>query len=370
VATTQSGKDTQRRKLEHRPSVIDCDVHNALRAKDVLKSYLPARWHTYYDQGVANGGATVGLVVGAKYTPGGSFSLEASPTVGPPGCDVDLMREQLLEGQGVQKAILHPIGDVVGIPTYGEAALAMAAAVNDWMVAEWFDADSRFYGAITVPVEDGARAAKEIQRTSSNPRFVKVLLPSPTQEALGHPRYWPIYEAAVEHDLPVALHPGGVAGAPGASAYFIEFHAATYPQGYATQITSLVYSGVFDRFPSLQIVLEEGGLSWMPPLMWRLDRSWRSMRDHVPHLEQKPSEVIREHVWFTTQPFDSPEKPAFLPQLLECLNMTDRIMFSSDYPHWDFDDPKRVLPASIVGSRVRDQILSRNALRLFRFEDA
>ena len=101
--------------------------------------------------------------------------------------------------------------------------------------------------------------------------------------------------------------------------------------------------------------------------MWRLDRAWRTMRAAIPHLDRPPSEVIRERFWLTTQPFDSPERDEFLPQLLEHLGMTDHILFSSDYPHWDRDDPARILPAAIIGKEAREQILRKNALRLFRF---
>jgi predicted TIM-barrel fold metal-dependent hydrolase len=106
----------------------------------------------------------------------------------------------------------------------------------------------------------------------------------------------------------------------------------------------------------------------MPALMWRLDRVWEAMHEHAPHLQRRPSEVIREHLWFTTQPFDEPEKPEYLLQLLEQLDMSDRVMFASDYPHWDFDDPRRVLPKSL-GQDLREKIFTRNAERLFRFGD-
>jgi predicted TIM-barrel fold metal-dependent hydrolase len=190
-----------------------------------------------------------------------------------------------------------------------------------------------------------------------------------TREPLGHPKYWPIYEAAVAHGLPIAAHVGGFSGthlATGWPAYFVEQHSG-YTQPYHAQIVSLVYSGVFDRFPDLQFCFEEGGMAWVPPVMWRLDRAWESMRTEEPRLQRRPSEIIREHVAFTTQPMDEPEKPEFLLQLLEQLDMDDRIMFSTDYPHWDFDDPRRVLPASLIGRERREKIMSANAERYFPF---
>jgi predicted TIM-barrel fold metal-dependent hydrolase len=239
------------------------------------------------------------------------------------------------------------------------------------MVAEWLTADDRVYGAISVPIEDGVAAAAEIHRAAECNRFVKVMIPMTTREGFGHPKYWPIYEAAADCGLPVAAHVGGFSGTHGATGwptYFVEQHSG-YAQTYQAQVVSLIGGGVFDRFPSLHIVLEEGGIAWMPSLMYRLDRTWEAMSGHLPEMTRRPSDVIREHIAFTTQPFDEPEKPGQLAQLLAQLDMDDHIMFASDYPHWDFDDPSRVLSGSAMTPELRAKIGSENALRLIPFPD-
>jgi predicted TIM-barrel fold metal-dependent hydrolase len=165
------------------------------------------------------------------------------------------------------------------------------------------------------------------------------------------------------------VHVGGFSGThfgAGWPTYFVEHHTS-FTQAYVTQVVSLVSSGVFERFPRLRVVFEEGGIGWMPSLMWRLDHSWEAMREHVPHLTEPPSSVIRRHMAFTTQPLDEPEQARFLVDVLDQLDMDDRIMFASDYPHWDFDDPERVLPASLIGAERRKRILSENALSFFDF---
>jgi predicted TIM-barrel fold metal-dependent hydrolase len=84
----------------------------------------------------------------------------------------------------------------------------------------------------------------------------------------------------------------------------------------------------------------------------------------IAHLERKPSEYFRDHFWFTTQPLEEPDDPLHLVQALEFTQMTDRIMFSSDYPHWDFDSPTRTLPVSMP-REMRDKIMGGNACRLY-----
>ena len=70
------------------------------------------------------------------------------------------------------------------------------------------------------------------------------------------------------------------------------------------------------------------------------------MRSEVPHLKKKPSEYIRQHIWVTTQPMEEPEDRQHLFDTMEWIGW-DRLLFASDYPHWDFDDPFRAFPAGL-----------------------
>ena len=83
----------------------------------------------------------------------------------------------------------------------------------------------------------------------------------------------------------------------------------------------------------------EAGISWAAALQWSLDsRVGDAARRGAP-LERRPSETFREHVWFTTQPIEEPRDPADLARALGMVGMDDRLMFATDYPHWDFDSP-------------------------------
>lgn len=352
----------------NRPGIADCDVHNALAHPDALKPYLESRWHEYYDQGHSLGHpGQIGMTIGAR--PAGLFRGDSVPEIGVPGSDYETLRRQLLEGLNVDRALLCPL-DSSGWVAYGELGAALCTALNRWMAAEWLDRDSRLYGVISVTPEDGPAAAAEIRRVAaSDPRFVAVLVLVQTREGLGHPKYRPIFEAATEYGLPIFLHAGGFSGSrysAGWPAFYLEHHVQI-PHIYATQVISLIYAGVPERFPGVQFVLSEGGVGWLAPLMWRMDRVWETTRDRVPHLTRAPSEVMRECLWLTTQPLDDPNDRQQLLQMLDHLGMTHRLMYSSDYPHWDFDDPTRVLPRSVVGDDVRQQVFSANADRCFPF---
>jgi predicted TIM-barrel fold metal-dependent hydrolase len=360
------------RKAQPEPALgelIDCDVHNALTSPKELLAYLPTRQHAYYDQ--LPGRRPDPYMMGARPLPLTFSRRDAKPPNGPPGSDLSFLQAQLLDLYGVRKAILSPL-DSLNWPQYGDLAGALAAALNDWIVERWLEADDRLYASITVATEDTERAVAEIHRSGgADDRFVQVLLLVGTREPLGHPKYWPIYEAAVAHGLPIGLHVGGFSGAltgTGTPLYYLARHSG-HPHYFQAQVVSLVASGVFDRFPSLQLVLEEGRIAWMPSLMWRLDRSWAVRREEVPHLAERPSAIIRRHFWFTTQPMDEPERPEYLAQTLDQLGMSDRVMFASDYPHWDFDAPDRAL-RTVREPALREQIYSANAQTLYRFRSS
>jgi predicted TIM-barrel fold metal-dependent hydrolase len=129
-------------------------------------------------------------------------------------------------------------------------------------------------------------------------------------------------------------------------------------------LTSLVLEGVFERFPKLKVVLIEGGFAWAPALCWRMDKSWERMRAEVPHVKRPPSEYVRKHVWFTTQPIDEPDKPEHLTDIMKWIGW-DRIMFSTDYPHWDFDDPAQVFNKLKLTAKQRAMLFRDNARALY-----
>jgi uncharacterized protein len=249
-----------------------------------------------------------------------------------------------------------------------ESGAALASAINDWQAAEWLDPEPRLRASINVAYEDGELSAREIERMAGDARFVQVLMLIRTAEPMGRRKYWPLYEAAAHHGLPVGVHYGGWGRGPitgtGFGSFYLEDQVGM-ATAFQDQVTSLVLEGVFDRFPDLRIVLIEGGLAWMAPLMWRLDRAWRLLREEAPHLERLPSEVIREHVWLTTQPIDEPPTAADFVRMFDDMGMDDRIMFATDYPHWDFDSPERAIPSSL-GEQRRAAILRDNAHRLYR----
>jgi predicted TIM-barrel fold metal-dependent hydrolase len=72
---------------------------------------------------------------------------------------------------------------------------------------------------------------------------------------------------------------------------------------------------------------------------------------------------MKENFYFTTQPMEEPAKPMQLIDLFERIGW-DRILFSTDYPHWDFDDPRKAFRAPLTEAQ-RQQLLFGNARKVY-----
>jgi predicted TIM-barrel fold metal-dependent hydrolase len=152
---------------------------------------------------------------------------------------------------------------------------------------------------------------------------------------------------------------------PGYPTHYIEWHTCL-SLGFQSHLVSFITEGVFERFPEFRIVLVEGGVSWLPALMWRLDAEYKALRFEVPWLKQRPSEYLRDHVRMTSQPLERPDNDKQLLQVLEMMDAEHILMFASDYPHWDFDSPRHAFPK--LPELMQRRIFSDNAREFYKLK--
>jgi predicted TIM-barrel fold metal-dependent hydrolase len=113
----------------------------------------------------------------------------------------------------------------------------------------------------------------------------------------------------------------------------------------------------------MKVLLIEHAFSWILPLLWRMDKIYEARKADLPLLKRKPSEYVFDHIRFTTQPLDYPDDMNELTKALEWMDGGRILLFSSDYPHWTFDDPKWVVKH--LPKAMRDQIMFENGIELF-----
>lgn len=332
---------------------IDCDLHPALPPAAALLRYLPDYWR---DQLANRHIDRMGFNL-TSYPPNAPLSARPdwrSPA-GAPGGDLELLRREALDRFGTRLAICNPLHGAIALFNEDMAG-ALCAAVNDWVARELLDREPRLRASILLPTHDPQAAAAEIERVGADRRFVQVMLLAMGDAMLGRRLYWPIYAAAERLGLPIGIHAGSTyqrAPTPaGWPSYKVEDYVAQ-SSAFENQLVSFVTEGVFQKFPSLKLVLIESGVTWLPPLLWRTGKLWRGVRPEVPWLDRAPAEIIRDHVRLTLQPVDAPSgRPDLLARTLEQLGSDDMLLFSTDFPHWHFDGDD-VLPDGLSDETVR-----------------
>lgn len=359
---------TERTSQERTPAnvrLVDCDVHQDLPDWAELRPYLdPAWWDRIAPAGPPFGSRSYLNVRGHILS-----EDMINPETRRPADDAAWVRHLLFDTHGVDVGILT--SDILSLSAMPNIYLAsaLARAYNDWTLDKWVRPQREFKGSIIVAPQDPEAAVAEIDRLGEDPGIVQVLIFSGSDMPYGKKRYHPIWEAAARHGLPVAMHSGGeqVGISPagtlaGSVSYYFEHHTL-HPQSAQTHLVSLVAEGVFEKYPSLRFLFVEHGFSWLPHIMWRMDKDFKGNRSEAPWLKRLPSEYILDHCRFSTQPLDEPGKAEHLLQIFDMVQADRTILFASDFPHWDFDDPKRAFQA--VPKATRERIFAGNALDLY-----
>ena len=338
---------------------IDCDIHPAIGGtRTTLLPYLDDHWK---EQVVSR--AIDGLDLNS-YPPNMALSGRADwrPKHGKPGSDLAMVQRGAFDQLGSSHAICNVL--------YGAQAVydpymasAFCKAINDWIAAEWLDRDPRLRASIVIPWQAPDLAIEEIERRAPDKRFVSVLLLAQGETLLGRRHYWPVWQAAEKHQLPLAIHAGSAyrqaPSSVGWPSYRYEYYLAE-AQAFQAQVLSLIYEGVFLKFPKLKVVLMESGVTWLPAFMWRANKTWRGVRVEVPWVDREPAAIMRDHVRVTMQPFDAPPDAASVADIIEMIGSDKMFLFASDYPHWQFDGDDAIppnLPASVVSRMCADNPL-------------
>ncbi len=220
-----------------------------------------------------------------------------------------------------------------------DVAQACVRAYNDWIAEEWAGADpERLIPNQIVYLRDPAVAAAEVRRNAER-GFRSVTL-SENPEWLGlpsvHTRHWDqLLDACQETDTVINLHLGSSSTRPTTSSDApVWVSHLLWPAHVMGAAAEWAYSQVCLRFPRLRLVFSEGGIGWVPLLLERMERAYRSRSQTIdwPGDDVTPGEVLQRNFWYCAI-----EEPCSFEQAHHI--GTDRIMLESDYPHADTSWP-------------------------------
>ncbi len=210
------------------------------------------------------------------------------------------------------------------------------------LVERWLDDGTyaeRFRGTIRVNPDDIDGALREIERWKDHPRVVQIGVPLQSRELYGKPQFKPLWEAAAEAGLPVAVHieighgidfPPTPSGITRTYPHYVSFMALNY----LYHLMNMIAEGVFERFPTSSW----SGPTAPPTCSRRSSGGWT--RFGRPHLEQTPwapqmpSAYLPGHVLLRAGRVDGPGDAEFAGEWLGMTGKEDMVMFGSSYPHW------------------------------------
>jgi hypothetical protein len=343
---------------------IDGDGHVIENIPQLL-DHLEAPYRSWYGSG--RGGAVTLLPGdGAPRGLGGKFTSG-------PGNSTASWLSMMQEGE-LESAILYPTGGLFGgFLKDADYAVAFSRAYNNWLAKDLLKPEQGLVGVALLPIQDPQEAAKELRRAKQELGLVGAMLPADGGHLLGNRHYNVLYQAAAEVDMPIAIHASGSWAADAHTTShqfpkFIQAHTISHPFGILRQFTSMMFEGVFERFPTVRFGFLECGGTWVPWWLDRMDEEYEHRgAEEAPDLTRKPSTFVHEggNLFFGCE-----AEERMLGPTLDLIGV-DTIMYASDWPHWDGDYPHSLFEMQQRDDLTEEQrhgVLSRAAERFYGLE--
>ena len=271
--------------------------------------------------------------------------------------DIDYREQVLIEhGVDTQMITLTTPGTHVEKP---ETAVKFAALVNDAFADVVRTKRGRFVALATLPLNDPAASAKELERACRQLKLPGAMLFSNVNGAgLNEPQFWPIYEKANELGAVLYIHPTHPVGVEAMTDFWL-MPLVGFLMDTTLAAAKLVFSGIPARFPRIRWALCHMG-GTIPYLVERLDRGFEAFSECREHIDRRPSEYLKEFYYETVN---------FNPRAVELaidFAGVDHILAGSDYPHQIGSIPKMLATIRGMGLAEADkaEILGGNAARL------
>lgn len=279
--------------------------------------------------------------------------------------DIDAIRLADMDANAVDMHLLSLT--MPGVQVFNkETGTTLATIANDQLAEAVRKHPTRFAGLACFAPQDAAKAAKEMERGINQLKLNGFILNSHTNnQYLDDEQFLPVLEAAEALGYPLYLHPR--APSDGMAAPFSQYRLEGAVWGYgvetATHILRMIFGGIFDRFPKLQVVIGHMGEA-LPFWLWRLDFMGAPGARAGRKNKLKPSEYFQRNITITTS---GVEDPLALKYCIEKIGV-ERIMWAIDYPYQPTAPAVAFIENASLSNSEREQIAYKNAERIFKLK--
>ena len=279
--------------------------------------------------------------------------------------DISLAR-RWMDAIGINIAVMFPTPMLqLGLHPQVEVEVALARAYNRWLCERVLAHEQRIRSMLYLPFNDSEASYKMVQEFGGKPGVVGFMVTSARYRPVHHNSYMKTYALMEEMNLPLAFHAGynWEDRTVGLMNQFISVHALGFVFYNMVHLANWVINGIPERFPKLKVLWVESGLAWVPFMMQRFDNEYMMRSSEAPALKKMPSDYMRD-MFYSSQPMEMTDM-AMLEQTFRMLKADTQLLYSSDYPHWDFDLPSTIYDLPFLDEQAKRNILGGNAMRVF-----
>lgn len=279
--------------------------------------------------------------------------------------DLSERRIQIMDDAGIDIFVLSQTSPGVQVETDTATAVRLARSANDYLQTQIERHPTRYRGFAHLAMQDPASAADELQRCVRDYGFLGALINGNTNGVyLDDRRNDPFWERVAELDVPVYIHPADPYVQPRVVEGFPEMQGAVWgwSTDNSTHFLRLLFSGLFDRYPQLTIILGHMGET-LPYFAWRIDSRYANTEQaHRRKIAKKPTEYFRSNLLITTTGVC--QDSALLCALAEMGD--DRVLFSVDYPYEEAKEASEWIDNAPITEEAREKICRANAERILK----
>ncbi len=292
-----------------------------------------------------------------------AVSAEAKKQIVARLSDFDALRLETMDQAGITLAVLGISGPGVQAESDVQRAIRRAKDANDRLAKEIVKKPKRYAGFAHLPMQAPQEAADELERSVRQLGFLGSMVNGHTLGVyLDDPQYDVFWERMEALDVPLYLHPTDSFIKPYVLEHCDELAKCTWEWNFETSshFLRLVYAGVFDRYPTLKIILGHMG-EMLPFELWRLDSRTHLLAKTRP-LKMKPSMYLKQNLYVTTsgQCDDA-------PLICSLSSLGDaHVLFSIDYPYESSEMAAQWIDQAAISEETRKKVCHLNAQNILK----